>query len=221
MRRRCRMSPAGDPTRLPLFLDGDDGLGMFQPAQEPGILPFGLRQFRRHRIAHRGLGSSFDGGLCTERASVAQPAPFAQGRRIQTFPAQDGAGAASGGAVDLRQNPQLVLHREGPTPRPIRQFGSRRRRGWHSGRPPAFRRASPCGITQLRVFVRHNHAISVLRPEAKLFGLRCLMIIGTEGPLAKGESLHDRIDVELQQIQENRALVRSFFRAETVSYISD
>jgi hypothetical protein len=40
-------------------------------------------------------------------------------------------------------------------------------------------------------------------------------------PLAKGESLHDRIDVELQQIQENRALVRSFFRAEHVSYISD
>ena len=40
-------------------------------------------------------------------------------------------------------------------------------------------------------------------------------------PLAKGDSLHDRIDVELQQIQENRALVRSFFRAEAVSYISD
>jgi transposase len=40
-------------------------------------------------------------------------------------------------------------------------------------------------------------------------------------PLAKGDSLHDRIDVELQQIQENRALVRSFFRAEYVSYISD
>ena len=33
-------------------------------------------------------------------------------------------------------------------------------------------------------------------------------------PLAKGELLHDRIDVELQQIQGNRALVRSFFRAE-------
>jgi hypothetical protein len=28
----------------------------------------------------------------------------------------------------------------------------------------------------------HNHVISVLRPEAKLFGLRCLTIIGTEGP---------------------------------------
>jgi hypothetical protein len=40
-------------------------------------------------------------------------------------------------------------------------------------------------------------------------------------PLAKEESLQDRIDVELQQIQQNRALVRSFFRAETVSYISD
>jgi len=40
-------------------------------------------------------------------------------------------------------------------------------------------------------------------------------------PLAAGESLHDRIDVELQQIRKNRALVRSFFRAEDVSYISD
>ena len=40
-------------------------------------------------------------------------------------------------------------------------------------------------------------------------------------PLAKGESLHNRIDVELQQIQKNRALVRSFFQAESVSYISD
>lgn len=40
-------------------------------------------------------------------------------------------------------------------------------------------------------------------------------------PLTQGESLHDRVDVELLQIQQNRALVRSFFRAETVSYISD
>jgi transposase len=40
-------------------------------------------------------------------------------------------------------------------------------------------------------------------------------------PLSKGESLHNRIDAELQQIQENRVLVRSFFRAESVSYISD
>jgi len=44
--------------------------------------------------------------------------------------------------------------------------------------------------------------------------------IGTaRKPLAK--SLHDRIDVELQQIQENRALVRSFFRAQSVSYIRE
>jgi transposase len=40
-------------------------------------------------------------------------------------------------------------------------------------------------------------------------------------PLAKGESLHDRIDIELLQIQQDRALVRSFFKAESVSYISD
>ena len=40
-------------------------------------------------------------------------------------------------------------------------------------------------------------------------------------PLAKGDSLHDRVDAELKQIQQNGALVRSFFRAESVSYISD
>jgi hypothetical protein len=181
MRRRRLMSPTGDPTRLPLFLDGDDGLGVLQSSQEPRILSFGLRQLPRHRIAHRRLGASFDRRLCTEQARVAKLAPFAQARRIQTFPAQDGAGAASGGAIDLRQNLQLVLRGERPTARPIRQFGSCRRRGWHGGRPPAFHRANPCGTTQLRVFAWHNHVISVLRPEAKLFGLRCLMIIGTEG----------------------------------------
>jgi transposase len=42
-----------------------------------------------------------------------------------------------------------------------------------------------------------------------------------KSPLIKGESLHDRIDVELSNIQRNRALVRSFFRAQSVSYISD
>lgn len=40
-------------------------------------------------------------------------------------------------------------------------------------------------------------------------------------PLSMGESLHDRIDAELLQIQSNSALVRSFFKAEDVSYISD
>jgi hypothetical protein len=86
----------------------------------------------------------------------------------------------AGGAIDLRQNPQPVLHRERPAARPMRQFRSCCRRGWHGGRPPAFHRANPCGAIQLRVFDWHNHVISVLRPEAKLFGLRCLMIIGTE-----------------------------------------
>ena len=89
-------------------MDGDDGLGMLQPAHQPRILPFGLRQFGRQRIAYRRLRPSFDRRPSTERASVSQPAPFAQGRRVQTFPAQDGAGAASGGAIDLGQNPQLV-----------------------------------------------------------------------------------------------------------------
>src|SRR6266699_3556946 len=40
-------------------------------------------------------------------------------------------------------------------------------------------------------------------------------------PMAKGESLHDRIDEELFQIKWNPALVRSFFKADDVSYISD
>ena len=38
-------------------------------------------------------------------------------------------------------------------------------------------------------------------------------------PLAKGDSLHDRIDDQLFQIRWNPALVRSFFKAEDVSYI--
>ena len=33
---------------------------------------------------------------------------------------------------------------------------------------------------RLHISIRHNYLISVLRPEAKLFGLRYLMIIGTE-----------------------------------------
>jgi len=40
-------------------------------------------------------------------------------------------------------------------------------------------------------------------------------------PLAKGESLHDRVDAELLLIKLNSALVRSFFRTDNVSYISD
>jgi hypothetical protein len=40
--------------------------------------------------------SSLDRCLSTERASVAQSAPFAQGRRIQAFTSQDGGGAAGG-----------------------------------------------------------------------------------------------------------------------------
>jgi hypothetical protein len=90
-----------------------------------------------------------------------------------------GAGAASGRAIDLRQYPQLVSPGERPTARPIRH-GNRRRWGCHGGRPPASHRVSPSGAIQLPVSDWHNHVISVLRPEAKLFGLRCLMIIGTE-----------------------------------------
>jgi len=40
-------------------------------------------------------------------------------------------------------------------------------------------------------------------------------------PLVAGESLHDRVDEELLQIRQNGALVRSFFKAEHVAYISD
>lgn len=42
-----------------------------------------------------------------------------------------------------------------------------------------------------------------------------------KSPLVKGESLQDRIEDELSQIQGNASLVRSFFKAEPVSYISD
>jgi transposase len=42
-----------------------------------------------------------------------------------------------------------------------------------------------------------------------------------KSPLVAGESLHDRIDAELAQIKKHAPLVRSFFRGEYVSYISD
>lgn len=40
-------------------------------------------------------------------------------------------------------------------------------------------------------------------------------------PLQKGEQLQDRIDTELLALQRNRPLVRSFFHAPSIAYISD
>ena len=42
-----------------------------------------------------------------------------------------------------------------------------------------------------------------------------------KSPLASGESLQDRIEADLQAVQDDPALVRSFFRAPTVAYIVD
>lgn len=40
-------------------------------------------------------------------------------------------------------------------------------------------------------------------------------------PLQKGDQLQDRIDTELLALQRNRPLLRLFFRAPSVAYISD
>jgi hypothetical protein len=40
-------------------------------------------------------------------------------------------------------------------------------------------------------------------------------------PLAKGESLHRRLDADLLAIKRRPALVRSFFNAPSVAYITD
>lgn len=40
-------------------------------------------------------------------------------------------------------------------------------------------------------------------------------------PLQKGEKLRERIDAQLAEVRENPQLVRSFFRAPSVSYIND
>ena len=40
-------------------------------------------------------------------------------------------------------------------------------------------------------------------------------------PLRAGEKLHIRIDQQLHEVQKNRGLVRSFFDAPSVAYISD
>lgn len=42
-----------------------------------------------------------------------------------------------------------------------------------------------------------------------------------KSPLARGECLQDRIEADLLHIQKDSALIRSFFRAESVAYISD
>src|ERR1700751_5810987 len=42
-----------------------------------------------------------------------------------------------------------------------------------------------------------------------------------KSPLARGESMQDRIEPDLLEVQMNSALVRSFFKAESVAYISD
>src|ERR1700757_4564244 len=42
-----------------------------------------------------------------------------------------------------------------------------------------------------------------------------------KSPLARDESLQDRIEADLLVVQMNSALVRSFFKAENVAYISD
>jgi hypothetical protein len=40
-------------------------------------------------------------------------------------------------------------------------------------------------------------------------------------PLASGELLQDRIEADLLAVQANRPLVRSFFKAPSVAYITD
>jgi len=40
-------------------------------------------------------------------------------------------------------------------------------------------------------------------------------------PLAAGDSLQDRIEADLQAVQADPALVRSFFNAPSVDYITD
>jgi transposase len=42
-----------------------------------------------------------------------------------------------------------------------------------------------------------------------------------KSPLARGECLQDRIEADLLQIQKDSTLIRSFFRADSVAYISD
>lgn len=157
-RRRCLASPVGFPTGLQLFLDFDDRFGLLQLPTKACSLPLGLRQLRRQRVPRRGLGSPLGRRQPTKSSAIALPAPIRQGRRVQTFPAQDRSDPTNvGRAVSLRQNTKLRLRRKSPTPRPIRHLGSRRRRGRHYGRPPASLRTNPGGIVRLLVFVLHDH----------------------------------------------------------------
>jgi hypothetical protein len=133
-------------------LDFDDCLSALQSSPKPRILPLGPRQFCHQRVRRRGLGSPLGGRQRTKSSTVALPAPEIQRRGVQAFPAQDSSDPTSvGGAVSLRQNAQLLLHRKSSTPCPFRQFGRRCR---HSGRPTASLRA---GTVCLRPFMPAPH----------------------------------------------------------------
>src|SRR5271156_4351071 len=93
-------------------------------------------------MVRRNLGAAPDRLQGLVGAGVALPTPVGQQRGIEPLASQDRADATRLRLVDLAQYPQLVGGREGPTTRPVWEFGRGRRRGRKHRRPtgsPSFR----------------------------------------------------------------------------------
>jgi hypothetical protein len=107
-----------------------------------------------------------------------------------------------------------------------------------SGPPPL--RCVAAGIATAELKSRGRNVLRGLRPDARLsretalsaghatepnpdeFVWHYMKRTGTsKSPLGPGESLHDRIDAEMAQIQKNAPPIRSFFRGKYVAHISD
>ena len=70
----------------------------------------------------------------------------------------------------------------------------------------------------------HNHFLPGYAPELNPdeFVWNHVKRTGTaKSPLAKGDNLQDRIEADLLGVQANPRLVRSFFKAPSVAYITD
>jgi hypothetical protein len=105
-------------------LDADDGLGAGQPQRQAGIVSLKLGQFGCERIWLGWFRAAPGRRQRTEAAGIAVSAPVRQRRGVDALAAQNGTDATGlSSAVSGSEDPQLVLSREGPAARAIRQLG--------------------------------------------------------------------------------------------------
>ena len=91
---RRRPASSGSPAGPQVFLDGNDRLGAGEAARQMGVVLFQQYDFCRQRIGFDGFRAAPGRRQRAEGAGVALAAPVAEGGRVNTFAAQNGANAA-------------------------------------------------------------------------------------------------------------------------------